>query len=356
VEQAQVQVPSMTGREHDIDWRQAVRDVVWIPAPYRSATLPAAAARRALRCTENSFAQLVDLGLPHVEGPDGPLYDPDDLKNVGLYSRSQVTEVEMGMRLMLAFMRTTRQELIQPRRWRYRLQLISKAEAGGRLLRRVYRPMPEIWGGELETYTSSVGPPPEVSGPFFRMSQGTEVDGTLTTRGTEQAVRSIAIRKIVDEFLDSGVRWHHLPPAFSASPEEPVSLGAGNCGALCGVLQQRLVDAGFEARSYHGWMIAVSEVAHGWVDVVDEDGAVKCIDPSFALLAGQNGFGSSDFRDFVIGSTLNRVVPSRAPLNGPFVEGAGGQDDTVTFVCRAEAGGDKDKTRGRGRRWSRERS
>ena len=335
--------------EHDIDWRQAVQEVVWIPSEYRVPTMSAPAARRGLRCTEASFAQLIDLGLPSTNGPDGLLFDLDDLKNVGLYSRSRVTDVELGMRLILAFMEAGRNELTKPRRWSYRLQLISTADPSERVIRRVYRPMPEIWGGELESFAASEGPPAEVAGPFFRMAQGSEVTGALTTRGAEQVVQAAGIRRIVTEFLDSGVRWHYLPAAFAADPLQPTSLGAGNCRTLCTVLCQRLTDAGFEARCNHGWMIAISEVGHGWVDVVDDDGKIKCLDPSFALLATQNGFGPPDFRDFVMGSILNRVVPTRAPLNGPLAIDDGGED-VVAFMCRAD---EQPNKRGPGPRWRR---
>lgn len=320
--------------EHDIDWRQAVRDVVWIPAPHRVATVPVAAARRALRCTEASFARLVDLGLPSVDGPQGPLYDPTDLKNVGLYSRSHLTEVELSMRLMLSFMQASREELTKLRHWRYRLQLLAAAEPGARVIRRVYRPVPERFGGAFGSYAASVGPPPEMVGPFFRMAQGSEVTGTLMTRGAERVVRSPAIRQVVDELLDSGIRWHALPETFAADPREPTTLGIGNCGTLCAVLQQRLVDTGFEARSYHGWMTTLSEVDHGWVEVLDDDGTIKYLDPSFALLAVGNGFGPRDFRDFVIGSTLNRVVATEAPLDCPYV--VDGVDDVVAFSIRSD--------------------
>jgi hypothetical protein len=341
-------------KEHDIDWRKAVANVVWVPAEHRDATVSMAVARRTLRCTEKSFNQLVDLGLPTVEGPDGPQFDSNDLKNVGLYSRTQLTEIELGMRLMLSFMEASVEELTRPRQWRYRLQLVSSAEAGARVLRNVYRPAPEIWGGRLDSCMAIVGPAPEVAGPFFKMVQGSEAVGLLTTRGEVRVLKSPAIRRIIVELLESGVRWQALPPTLTADPDVCMALGAGNCAVLSAVLQQRLAQAGFEAKAYHGWMIAISQVDHGWVDVVDEDGQVKCLDPSFALLATQNGYGTRGFADLVNGSVINRVVPTQAPLDQAYVVGGG--DDSVVFIPRPEPEADVAGRGERSSRWRRQRT
>jgi hypothetical protein len=320
---------------HDIDWTEAVRRVVWIPEAYREATVDVATARRALRCTAESFEQLLDLGLPRDEGPDGPRFDAVDLKNVGLYSRSGVTDVERGMRMMLGFMQSPAEDVTQPRQWRYRLQLVSQAPPGARLIKSVYRPAPELWGGQVDSAVASTGPQPELATPRFRLVQGAEIEGVVTTRGEIRPLRSPTIRTIMDDFVSSGVRWHALPEAFTADPHKPVALGAGNCAALCGVLEQLLLDAGFEARAYHGWMIAISEVDHGWVEVIDEDGEVKCLDPSFALLAMDNGFGTPAFRELMFGSVINRVVPTHARLTEPYVDDDG-SGDAVAFSSRAE--------------------
>lgn len=315
--------------EHDIDWRRAVQHVVWIPEAYRSADMPAGAARRSLRCSERSFAQLVELGLPSTPGADGPLFDPVDIKNVGLYSGSGVTEMEQGIRLMLSFMQATKDDLMQPRRWRYRLQLVSSAPPGARTYKLVYRPTPEIFGGALESATSD-GRPVEAQGPKFRVAQGSGVEGTLVTRGVERTLRSSTMRQVIDDFLGSGIRWHALPPAFAADPAAATALGVGNCATLCAALCDLLRGAGFEAIAYHGWMTAVSEVDHGWIDVGDEDGEIKALDPAFALLATGNGYGSPGFRELTMGSTLNRVIPTQAPLDAPYVHGP----DEVAFLAR----------------------
>lgn len=317
-------------RLHDIDWRTAVERVVWIPAEFRNPVVPRSTAMRILRCTEQSFAQLVDLGLPSEEGPDGPLYDPLDLKNVGLYSGSGVTEVEVAMRFILSYMRTTPEELTRPKTWGYRLRLLSDAEPEAPAMRRVYRPTPETFGGEVHAWEPTTGPRPEVDDVSLRMLQGAEVAGSMTTAGEGNPVRSPEIRTIMTELMESGVRWHYLPRQFELRAAEAYGMGAGSCCVLSLLLEDRLKEAGFEARSYHGWVVAASEIDHGWVEVVDEDGELKCLDPSFAMLATHNGFGTPDFHDFVIGSKINRMIPTKAPLRVPYVMDEGATD-TVTF-------------------------
>ena len=317
-------------RLHDIDWRDAVGRVVWIPAEHRNPVVPRATAMRILRCTEESFAQLCDLGLPSEEGPDGPLYDPLDLKNVGLYSGSGVTEVEVAMRFILSYMRTSAEELTKPKTWAYRLRLLSDVEPDVGAERRVYRPTPETFGGEVHAWDPVAGPAPEVDAVSLRMRQGAEVAGSMTTTGEGDPIKSPEIRRIMVDLMESGVRWQYLPRQFELQAATAYGMGAGSCCVLSLLLEDQLREAGYEAQSYHGWVVAASEIDHGWVEVVDEDGRVKCLDPSFAMLATHNGFGTPEFYDFVIGSKINRMIPTKAPLRVPYVMDEGATD-TVTF-------------------------
>ncbi len=313
---------------HDIDWRHAVDQVRWVPAEHRLATVPWATATRILRCTEASFAQLLDLGLPREEGPDGVRFDVNDLKNVALYSGSGVTEVERAMQFVLGYMQASREELTRPKRWKFTLKLESVAEDAAD--RRVYRPTPEAFGGEVDAGDWTDDLPDPVA---FRLRPGTPRVGVLTTRGRDQPIRSAEIRRIAEDLTAGGIRWHYLPKAVEDEPDEVTARGAGNCATLSHVLQRELAAAGFEAQAFHGWIVGSAEIDHGWVEVTDEDGQRKCLDPSFSVLAAHNGFGSPDFCDFVNGSTLNRVIPTRAPLHDPFVLD-GDITATVRFSCR----------------------
>lgn len=319
-------------RDVDIDWTAAARTINWVPAEYREPTEPATAARLSLRCSERSFQQLVDLGLPATETPDGPLFDLVDLKNAGLYSGSGVTDVEVGMRFMLRYMHESKDELTRARRWTYGLRLLP--EAGGTEPMDVYRPTPEDSGGELHTWQPAGAY--AYDDDFFRMAPGSEVTGTMTTRGEPDTILSPVIRQTMLDLVDSGVRWQYVPKSLELRPLEAIALGGGSCAVLCAVLVHLLREAGVESRSCHGWMIAVSQVVHSWVEVVDDDGRTKFLDPSLALLATGNGFGPREFRDFVIGSKINRIVLTRCPLLESFVAGTPYDTPDITvFTCRS---------------------
>lgn len=316
---------------HDIDWRRGVRSVVWVPEEHRQATVSRAVALRMLRCTERSFAQLIDLGLPSVEGADGPLFDPFDLKNASLYSGTGATEVELSMRFLLSFMKDGAAELTKPVTRAYRLQLRA-SRPGAADVRRVFRPSPEAFGGELRTWSGTGSVQARVEGDCFWMATGTDVNGVLVNCGAEQ-VASAQVRSIVDDVIGSGVRWHYLPSSMVARPEEVFGLGGASCSVLCSVLERRLSEAGFVAIAYHGWINAAAAVDHGWVEVVDDDGRTKSLDPSLAMLSVANGLGTPAFAEFAIGSMSNRVMPTRAPLHRPFV--VDGEDgETVAFSSR----------------------
>lgn len=321
----------------DVDWRDAVTKVTWIPEEYRDPSVAPEVAMRMLRCSRESLTQLEQLGLPSADTPDGPRYDLCDLKNVGMYSGTGMTEVEKSMAVLLGFTKLPKEELIGPRRYSYRLRLLSAAEPGARLIRRVYRPSPEVTGGALHTCNSD-GRTVEVDGDFFRMAQSSEATGALTVLGSEHTIRSPLISQVFADLVESGVRWHYLPQEYSLHIDRAFAAGAGNCAVLCAVLERRLIEGGYEARAYHGWMAAVSEMDHGWVEVVDDDGIVKSLNPSLALLALHNGFGNRELYELVAGSRLNRIIPTRAPLYSPFVHDAGTCDDTTSFRCTVEDG------------------
>lgn len=303
----------------DIDWTAAARRVVWVPAEHREPSVTAAAARLLLRCSDRSFAQLVDLGLTGTDGPDGPLYDVHDVQNAGLYSGTGVTDVEVAMRFVLRFMHQSRDELTRARRWSY---VLSLAPCAGDEPVLVYRPAPEDSGGDLISWD----PPDAYDGDFFRMAPGTEVTGALITRGEPDTIRSPAIRQAMNDLLDSGARWQYLPRALELEPLDTYARGAGSGAVLCAVLAHLLREAGIASATRRGWIIAVSQVPHSLVEVVDDDGRRKFLDPSLALLATRNGFGPPEFRDFATGSTINRIVLSRCPKYD--------KPDDAVFACR----------------------
>jgi hypothetical protein len=195
----------------------------------------------------------------------------------------------------------------------------------------VYRPRPEDFGGHLDSFGAPVDP----DGDEVRMPVSAPVAGALHTAGALSPVRSRTVESIARDLLASGLRWHHLPPSLEAAPDEATTLGIGTCVTFSVTLERELKAAGYEARSRRGWCIGAL-APHDWVEVVDDDGAVKRLDPALALLATGNDLGTREFADFVVGSAINRIVPTRCPGTQPLVTDApAGTRLDVVLTCRA---------------------
>jgi hypothetical protein len=313
-----------------IDWTPIAGAVTWMPPQHRQATVDEPTAMRMLRCTPESFAALKELGLTADGTPDRPLYDANDIRNAALYSRSGRTEVETAMRAILSFLRGSDADLFAERRWTYQMVAVAPSSSQRCLL---HPPRPEAFGGEAG--------PPVVAGDVptrvddrLSVPSGTPLRGSIVTRGRPDTVVDRTIRAVVDEFVASGVRWHYLSAGLKDDPHAACAKGVGNCDTMSAVLAEQLVDAGYDARVFRGWIVGITEVPHSWVEVLDDDGRVKVVDPSLLVLARHSSLGSPDFATKALGCALSRVVPTRCDLAEPIGLTPDGLACDVTFSCR----------------------
>jgi hypothetical protein len=319
--------------QFEIDWAPIVGAVVWMPAEHRRATVDESTAMRMLRCTPESFAALKALGLVAEGEPGHELYDANDIRNAALYSRSGRTEVETAMRGILSFMRGSDKDLFGERGWRYQLAPTGPPGPERCLL---HPPTPEAFGGWTGELLVDDAPPTHV-GDRVSVPFGASLRGPIVTRGRPATVLDSKIRAIVDAFVASGVRWHYLTEGLKADPHAACANGVGNCDTMSAVLAEQLVDAGYEARVFRGWIVGVTEVPHSWVEVIDGDGQVKVADPSLLVLARHSVLGSPDFAAKALGSAVCRVVPTRCDLSEPVGVTPDGLACDVTFSCRPAA-------------------
>lgn len=296
---------------YDLDWEAVVRRVVWVPAAHRQATVTRDAAQRMLRCTPESFDRLLKCGLPAEHGPDGLVFDVFDLRNAALYSGSGLTDMEQAMAAVFTYMRGPTAELVTPRTWLCTLTERMPSAGGGA---RYARPTPEDFGGSLLSLRTRDGYDVQVAEDKLLFPNGAVVDAHLVTSGIPHTVYSSEIRSTVHDFLDSGIVWHSLPPSLDMAPTEAFALGVGGCVTLSVTLERLLRDAGLEAQAQWGWLTGAVNTPHTFVRVLDDDGVRKCVDPALALLANAGRLGSPEFAEFVIGSCVNRVIPTRLPV------------------------------------------
>jgi len=322
---------------HDIDWSPIAGAVVWTPPELRVPSVDEATAMRMLRCSPESFAALRRLGLEPADTADGPRYEVNDVRNAGLYSRSGRTEVETALGAVLSFLRASPADLVAERRWTYELRADGEAEWLARL------PTPEVFGGATTSLLVGDDPAaPPTGGERLRVPAGRGVRGTIVTAGRSAELRSRELAAMTHDFLASGVRWHYLSPGLKRDAHAAFARGVGNCDTMSVVLADRLAEAGFEPRVYRGWMVGITEVPHSWIEVTDDDGAVKVIDPSLLVLArhstiGSSGPGSPHFADHALGSAVNRVVPTRCELAEPIGITPEGTACDTRFTCRPVA-------------------
>ena len=83
------------------------------------------------------------------------------------------------------------------------------------------------------------------------------------------------------------------------------------------------------------------DLAHSWVEVVDDDGVLKAVDPIFLRLADHAEDPHPELAAGCIGSRLNRLLPASIPADGTMVSHrCGGRESTPvrrTVIRRARA-------------------
>ncbi|HTJ66809.1 MAG TPA: hypothetical protein VL551_04705 [Actinospica sp.] len=306
-------------------WLDSLERLCRIPEEFREEVLPRTAALEMLRCGPETFDLLLEAGLPHGGEEGSELFDRLDLVNLALYSGSRESVPEQTMGYALRWMHDDPATLSTPRRWTYSVELScdrADGACGADPTWSIALPTPDVHGGWVEsleigpagarlTETDIVG-----SGPG-----GLRASGVMVTSGERRTIRSKQLLDIVTEYSHGDYRWARLPEELMARPELVLSQGYAPCIAACLDLEAKCRAAGFEARTRRGWIMGMLDLAHSWLEVVDEDGAVKTVDPAFVLLARQHAERPHpDIEAAFTGSLLNRLMPTphRAdqPING----------------------------------------
>jgi hypothetical protein len=297
-------------------WLRSLAMIYLVPGPYREPRLDAGEAQAILRCGPEVFAELVAAGLPAADGPDGLLFDRHDLIHLALNSGSGRSMPERALRFALRWMREPPSSWTRPLAWDFSIEL--RAEASDEDSSWSYtRFLPELTGGLIETWESStaVRLTPELF--VFGGPGPIRFGGRLRTAGTLQELRSPALREITGGFLAAGYRWAKLPRTCQYDYESIMAAGFAPCVAASAYLEREFRSAGYQAETRGGWILGMLDLSHSWVEVVDDDGQVKQIDPVFERLSRFAADPHPDLARACLGSRLNRLLPAAIPAGEP---------------------------------------
>jgi hypothetical protein len=300
-------------------WLAALGRLYPVPVAYRVPLLGVNEAMDMLRCGTEAFSELLAVGLPHDEGPDGPLFDRNDLINLALDAGTGESRPERAVRYALRWMREDPFGWETPLRWAFSIEMAAPtgAPSGSPQSWSHTRFLPELGGGLIEDWESTAGV--RITPTHFEFDGPGPVtfSGHLRTAGKVQELVSPTLRKITSEFLDQGYRWVRLPEACQHDYEPILASGVAPCVAAATYLEKEFRAAGYVANTRGGWILGMLDLAHSWIEVIDDDGVVKPVDAVLERLSGLAESPHPDLAGACLGSRINRMLPAAMPAGMP---------------------------------------
>ncbi|MFJ3209334.1 hypothetical protein [Streptomyces flaveolus] len=282
-------------------------------------------AARALRAAPEQVARLASAGLPHVvDSARGPLFDYDDLMNVGMFCGTGQTVPELGLRFLMRFAAAPRASWFAPRDWE--IGVHPSRTAGGEAAedraagdggRKVTVRVPDLSAPGVELLEG---------GPFDRPLHDSGYTAAIRLTGAAHTVRDPRVHEAWSEVVDAlaarRVVYQTVPEPLRADHHRAWELGIADCVVASRLLADRLRAAGLEATARRGYLLGLFGSDHAWCDVV-EDGVHKSLDPVFAFVAtvgDERGVAESpEFAAACLGSRFNRLLPCRTDSAEPLV-------------------------------------
>ena len=303
-------------------WLAARERLFAIPAPFRDERVNRADALQTLRCGEELLDRLVAHGLPCGGPPGDERFDAYDLFNLALDSGSGRSMPEMAFGFALRWMSGSPERWFEPRRWTVSVTVACGRDGGCGAHPRwsIARPRPDLFGGAVEQL--AVTPPvPAGDGATIELrgSGGLGMACEVRTRGRRMALRNPRLREVVRDFMHAGHRWIRMPEGLQRQDALVLSHGVSNCISASLHLERLLRAEGFEVTTRRGWMLGMLDIEHAWIEVRDDDGAVKAVDPIFALLAAHAPESNPELEEVVMGSHINRLLPTLHAADEPLV-------------------------------------
>lgn len=252
-------------------------------------------ATQILCCDDRTLDALVHSGLTVRDDR----FDGRDLFNVGLHSGTGRTAPEQAFAFSLRWMRSSADALIEPRRLGFTLTANCTCTRVSLAV-----PRPDLYGG-------AVDPVPETDA-----VTAAKVTATLRTEGRAVPLRSPVLRGLVEEFAALGVRWVKLPDALRDDASLVTSHRVATCESASRYLAARCHAAGYAARTRIGWVVGMLDLVHAWVEVTDDDGETKILDPIFSSFAADVPGANPLLTDPAVALRTNRLIPTALAVGG----------------------------------------
>ncbi len=263
----------------------SVADLFVFPAAHRSPDTDRVAAAQMLACDDRALDELVHKGLP--VGDDGR-FDSRELFNLGLHSGTGRTVPEQAFAYSLRWMRGTTESLLAPRRSTFALS--SSCDCGE---------------------PSTLASPGTYDGAVLDLVRDAHsVTALVHTQGAVAPLVSPALRAVVSEFAALGVRWVKLPDALREDETLVRTHRVATCESASRYLAAQCTAAGLTATTRIGWVIGMLDLVHAWVEVTDDDGVTKVVDPIFTLFASTIKDANPALTDPLTTLRTNRLIPT----------------------------------------------
>lgn len=303
-------------------WLAAARQLIPVPADHRSTTVDRRAALEILRCPPGILDLLVDNGLPSNGTGSEQAFDWHDLFNLGLYSGSGSSQPELTFKFALRWMSGPSASWLSARVWEMDMTVAcGRDRCGDDPVWRIAKPVPELHGGHVIEWDLRPGAVQERDG-ILELTGATapRLRITVQTLGERMELVSPELRQLIRTFMDRNLRWVRMPDAVLRRPEKAHADGVANCISASLELEQQIAAAGYEVRTRMGWIMGMLDIEHAWIEVRDDDGVVKAVDPVLALLGRMAPGAPADFCDACLGSRLSRVLPTGLRAGEPLTQ------------------------------------
>jgi hypothetical protein len=299
-------------------WLAALDALYPVPEDHRVAYFDRVAALDLLRCGEDVFEALISAGLPHSGEPGKEWFDRFDLFNLALASGSRTSVPEKAIAYALRWMHGGPETWTAPLDWTFTVTLdCPREECGTDPAWSHARLLPEAVGGELfQWHTDPAGARIVDDRLVYEGPGPLTFSGHVSTSGELMGLKSPRLRGIVDDFFAVGYRWVRLPEPHQWEFERVLSAGVSPCISASLFLEREFRRAGYHAFTRRGWLLGMLDLAHSWVEVVDDDGVTKPVDPIFTWLTEYAAAPHPDLATASIGSRMNRLLPAAMAADG----------------------------------------